>query len=668
MSQERAPEWEGWEAAKAWARAQEQEMPSWGLESDLVSAAERGDAKKIDRLLDLGASPRWRDELGRDALMAAAESGSVETIERLIERSNRRAKDEQGSTALMLALMHGRHPALARLAQRSDLSQRNKEGKTALMLAVEFDDLQGAKILLEHGAKADQESALPAESKWEEPKATDAIQMAIERNQVSMVKALWEARPISKRSQARAMETALDWRWQTPEMIKALGELGVDWIEWEAQRGSSMSLWGRAACLGQVELIEWWDQQGLPRQGVQQALMEAAINGQVEAMRALMRKGADPSGGESPGEPMVCAVQSGNLEAVDALMENGASMEPPPKRPEALWAAASGLKGRASEKMALALLDRGASDKELMVVAQSSESIRLARLALARNLKWAEDEAASPEWVRRLWSIDGKRSRFAAWAIENGAVESLPSRWGVELINHLSSSRQHERVWRAVERDEKLKKLIFIRAGELLDHQASQRDWAALSRLRKLGASLDQSQGEVLIQALKNQRWDLVEEVMGSQAKRSSNNGFGVIGAAFDGGACEELLERLWDQGYQHQMGMSMTEAAVMRGASATALRWAIQKEGELAKLEDALAIAMERRGSDWEGWEELLSRADLDKITNRGVSALQMALDLPSGAEEITRKVIQERARRESQTLREQSQSGAPARRRHKL
>lgn len=119
----------------------------------LIAAAE-GHESVVATLLEAGAAPNVRNQLGRTALMFASSKGFTTIVKNLLARGadpNVAPTDEQGWTALMVAARTGQGETVqALLSGGADARLRDKGGNTALALA----DAQGhaavARALREH--------------------------------------------------------------------------------------------------------------------------------------------------------------------------------------------------------------------------------------------------------------------------------------------------------------------------------------------------------------------------------------------------------------------------------------------------------------------------------------------------------------------------------------
>ncbi len=120
-----------------------------------LRACKDGPTDVVRAYLDLGMPVDSRVDISLEtALIKAAEGGSIERLELLLERgADKTLIDSSGDTALRTAL-NWSHPEAARyLAQKgSDLTAANRWGESALLHAIEKSQPDNVTLLLEHGA------------------------------------------------------------------------------------------------------------------------------------------------------------------------------------------------------------------------------------------------------------------------------------------------------------------------------------------------------------------------------------------------------------------------------------------------------------------------------------------------------------------------------------
>ena len=125
-------------------------------DTDLVAAAQRGDADAVERLLDLGLSLNATDPQGCTALLRACGGGHVELVRRLLARgADAGVAANSGATCLSVALTaRQREVVWALLENRVQVDQRLPGDITPLMIAAALGQHEAIGALLTHGADA----------------------------------------------------------------------------------------------------------------------------------------------------------------------------------------------------------------------------------------------------------------------------------------------------------------------------------------------------------------------------------------------------------------------------------------------------------------------------------------------------------------------------------
>jgi ankyrin repeat protein len=118
----------------------------------LMYAAERGQTAAVKALLKAKANINAANKYGWTALMFAADNGRTETLKALLAaKADANAADNEGTTALMLAALKGKPDMVkALLEAKAEVNAVNKKGWTPLNLAT---DPAVIKLLKESGAK-----------------------------------------------------------------------------------------------------------------------------------------------------------------------------------------------------------------------------------------------------------------------------------------------------------------------------------------------------------------------------------------------------------------------------------------------------------------------------------------------------------------------------------
>jgi ankyrin repeat protein len=116
----------------------------------LLSAAARGDAVAVTRLLGEGGSVKAKDASGRSALLLATHGNHVEAARLLIAAgADVNAKDNIQDSPFLYAGAEGRNEILKMtMAAGADLKSTNRYGGTALIPAAHHGHVETVKILL----------------------------------------------------------------------------------------------------------------------------------------------------------------------------------------------------------------------------------------------------------------------------------------------------------------------------------------------------------------------------------------------------------------------------------------------------------------------------------------------------------------------------------------
>lgn len=123
-------------------------------DTDLVAAAQRGDAEAVERLLDLGLSLNAVDAQGCTALLRACGGGHVALVRLLLSRgADPELPAYSGATCLSVALTARQIDVVWALAENGvTMDQRLPGGITPLMIAAALGQDQAIGALLAHGA------------------------------------------------------------------------------------------------------------------------------------------------------------------------------------------------------------------------------------------------------------------------------------------------------------------------------------------------------------------------------------------------------------------------------------------------------------------------------------------------------------------------------------
>jgi uncharacterized protein len=266
--------------------------------SPLYLAATNGDAEGVARLLDAGedANAVLTAE-GETVLMLASHTGNVDAVKLLLDRgADANTQQARGQTALMwaaaeghagvvkLLLARGADPALSSAASTKQ-EKRPPGGMTALLFAARQGQLEAARALLDGGAAVDQAGA----------DNTSPLLIAVVNGHYDVASLLIErgANPNVADANGRTpLYAAIDLRnvqWSqapAPELPQA-EHLALITRLLDAGADPSVKMLGLVGHRGSFDM-RWTDLKG----GT--AFSRAAWNGDIEVMRLLLARGADP--------------------------------------------------------------------------------------------------------------------------------------------------------------------------------------------------------------------------------------------------------------------------------------------------------------------------------------------------------------------------------------
>ena len=121
----------------------------------LLQAARNGVGAELKALLGSGANPNAVDRWGNTALMFAAQEGSLDTVQLLLQAGALVNGRGGAMTPLAAAALRG-HTVVARMLIRNkaDVNEVGSNGLSALMNAVSLNRLEVAQVLIETGANS----------------------------------------------------------------------------------------------------------------------------------------------------------------------------------------------------------------------------------------------------------------------------------------------------------------------------------------------------------------------------------------------------------------------------------------------------------------------------------------------------------------------------------
>ena len=294
----------------------------------LALACDNASAAMVTRLLQGGADPNAVRSTGETPVMTCARTGSLAAVEALLTAGAEPGGTEslRGQTALMWAAGEG-HADVAGLlvARGANVRARTTGGYTALLIAAREDERDLARLLLDAGADVNATA----------PDGTTALLVATVRGHADLAILLLErgANPNS----AETGYTALHWAagsWHTELTGRLRGiETGRDdeWRSMNEVRVGKVRLVEALLAHGadpQARLVKAPPQFGYASGRFRVSLVGAtpfllaAMDGNLDVMRALAAAGADPAIGTAERTtPVMVAAGLGQVPAETRVQE-----------------------------------------------------------------------------------------------------------------------------------------------------------------------------------------------------------------------------------------------------------------------------------------------------------------------------------------------------------
>lgn len=283
---------------KSWRRAKErggvperetvEAVSVAGLEGELFEAVRRGDARRVEGLLEKGADPNCRDENGLTPLHIAAKFGRVEIIRRLVTKgADPNARGRNSATPLHLAAESGQEEAARLLVELgADVNARDESGRTPLHYAAMAGHFKVAALLLERGADANAREWVRGDT---------PLHAAVAAGHVDVARLLLE-------------------RGADPNARNADGFTPLHY---------AVSTGGMEA----IRLLASWGAGVYVRDARGRTPLHLAVElNRAGVVTLLLEKGANPNAADENGRtPLHYASEKGHLKAAKILLENGAN-------------------------------------------------------------------------------------------------------------------------------------------------------------------------------------------------------------------------------------------------------------------------------------------------------------------------------------------------------
>ena len=305
------------------------------LDEDLRVAAQFGDLERVRRLIEEGASVNaGRGPDGETPLMAASQTGNLELVRLLIENgAELHARDDYGNLPLHYAFVGGEEVALLLLEHTRGVDEKDDEAPVApLSLAVQYDFVEVARLLLERGADVE----LP-DARGETPlmvAAAAGSELAVRllychgasvtttdtegHTALSLGKAAGRERVSRFLESPSCDRGAVESLVRAKRLLREADAVGGSLAETDALYGEALGL--RESVLGAAHPDVTWI-----RARLDERVRFAAQDGDLWRVKQLIGMGASINDRGSMGmTALMSAAQSGNLELVRFLIDRGA--------------------------------------------------------------------------------------------------------------------------------------------------------------------------------------------------------------------------------------------------------------------------------------------------------------------------------------------------------
>lgn len=271
---------------------------------ELLGRVRDGDIRAVERLLRSGVDPNTRDTSGATALMLAAAFAPQAAMQALLRAGAEvNAANQSGATALMWA-SHDPEKVRLLLARGANVHAARPDGFSAVLGAALRGNRQVVEMLIVAGAEARKGSATA-------PWPLTLTQIALTTNDPAM-------RAFVDPSETTAQKLAL---WTPPPLTRWL----VTTVNsWRPQPAGTNAAVAKALLDAGANANEVISQQTLPVP----ALSRVTQLGDVETMRVLLDRGADPNlkGARGLTALMMAAATTPDATMVRLLLEKGANV------------------------------------------------------------------------------------------------------------------------------------------------------------------------------------------------------------------------------------------------------------------------------------------------------------------------------------------------------
>ena len=285
--------------------------------NSLHSAAKAGDVAEIKSLVALGFSIDRRDGAGATPLMMAAAHDKLQAVKCLLKQgADPTLQGNKGWNVLHYASKGGNPEVIElMLSHVPSIDSRIKEGVTPLMIAAKNDKLQAVKYLLKQGA----DSSLQDNYGW------NVLHYASKGGNPKVIELMLSHVPgIDSRTKKGSTPLMIAARYDKLQAVKYLLKQGADP---SLQNNDGWNLLHFASLGGNPEVIELMlghvpNIDSITKEG-STPLMIAARNDKLQAVKYLLKQGADPSLQDNDGWNLLhFASRGGNPEVIELMLSH----------------------------------------------------------------------------------------------------------------------------------------------------------------------------------------------------------------------------------------------------------------------------------------------------------------------------------------------------------